>query len=233
MAQPGGGERRRYNDQDVRADWKNLYAIAARYLLEYWGDFHPLRTAKNIISEGGYLELEQVRVVLNCMIHDSSVVNMPEPIGHRLKFDASEHTGQVLAFPSGEDVTDDLRKLPGRKPDTVICKSSVNLAKPFWYSLQTNAYLIHIVKKVTVRYHTPRFYDRCGLWASVPEFADSFEVRAYMLCEQYSHSINKNKRAAAPEEIEGLIDNGRKWCRACALEYELGNPDTPLQGTAI
>lgn len=233
MAQPDAGDRRRYNDRDVRADWKNLYALATRYLREYWGDFHPLRTAKNLISEGGYLELEQVRVVLNCMIHDSNVVNMPEPIGHTLKFDAAETGGQVLAFPSGEDVTDDLDKLPGRRPNTVICKSSVHTAKPYWYSLQKNAYLIHIVKEVTVRYRTERFYDNCSWWEGVPEFINRFEVRPRMLCGQENYGVNRNKRAAAPEEIEGLIADGRKWCRPCVLEYEAGNPTTPLPGTAI
>lgn len=228
---PDTGKSRRYTDQDVRADWTNLYWIASRYLNQYTGTFHPLRAAKNLLHQGTPLEVEQLRVVLNCMIHDTQVVNMPAPIGHTLVFDASRQDAKILKFPEGGELnTDDIefKILPGKRPSRIECKARPNPARPYWYSVQTNSYLIHVIHHLTVVYHNEQWYKGQSYYFGVPPFEKRFQIHTYMLCGQGNYGINRNKRAVGPEQIKELMEGGRKWCRPCETEYESRYPTTPL-----
>ena len=77
---------RRYTDYDVRAN-PNLRALAFDYLRQYNGQFQFLNECKAVL-ESGRLSDQQVRGVLNSMLADPKVTNMPTPV--HTAFDAGQ-----------------------------------------------------------------------------------------------------------------------------------------------
>jgi hypothetical protein len=105
---------RRWQDSDVRSR-PELWTMATDYLTQYTGDFPYLVEARRAIASGNQLRTSVVRGVLNCMMGDSKVINMPEPIDSR--FDAQP---RCVDFddPFGVDQVEDLPK-PLPPPKTV------------------------------------------------------------------------------------------------------------------
>lgn len=68
-----------YTDRDVRED-ESLQNVALAYLRGYGGTFEPLVEAKDKLGRGNALPVQTIRMVLNCMRHDMSVVDrLPVP----------------------------------------------------------------------------------------------------------------------------------------------------------
>lgn len=219
-------ESRRYNDRDVVADFDNLHGIAVAYLRQYGGNFHVLRKARAALTQVPLLEIEQLRVVLNCMLADPMVRSMPTPKGHTLYFDASDVNSTDEPFEVFEPPLP--TPPPSRAGKWIDLKSRPNTEKPFWYSTQTNAYLIHIVTEVRVSYRNPSWYEQVKWYDTVPPYHRRFEVRPKFFCKSLLN-IPSKMRAAAPEEIKELIDGGRKWCPTCEEHWiaRLGAPALP------
>lgn len=69
---------RKYTDLDVRSD-RTLAPIAYEYLKQYTGEFQFLRECKSYYAEMGRLAHAHIRGVLNCMLADPKVRDMPVP----------------------------------------------------------------------------------------------------------------------------------------------------------
>ncbi len=67
---------RKYTDTDVRSNSYSLFDLAGRYLATYQGDFAFLVSAKAAWFDSR-LTVQMVRGVLNCMLSDPNVKNMP------------------------------------------------------------------------------------------------------------------------------------------------------------
>lgn len=72
-----------------------LAALAVRYVQQYAGDFHYLVDMRNRVARMGEKSLSRymVKGVLNCMLHDPNVDNLPHP--GSLVFDAEEEIEEV------------------------------------------------------------------------------------------------------------------------------------------
>lgn len=68
----------KYTGADVRDD-RRLRPLAYEFLNQYTGDFPFLRDAKRLHMNGEYLRDGVIKGVLNCMLADPRVENMPEP----------------------------------------------------------------------------------------------------------------------------------------------------------
>jgi len=75
----------KFTDGHVRKS-EGLRETAYRYVDQYDGTFQFLVTAREAYKANGCLTVQTVRGVLNCMLADASVLNMPQP--ERLTFDA-------------------------------------------------------------------------------------------------------------------------------------------------
>jgi hypothetical protein len=69
----------------------SLVALAEAYLRDYSGDFSYLLEAKRNVLHNFRLHDSVIKGVLNCMLGDPTVVDMPQPGNYR--FDASQHIG--------------------------------------------------------------------------------------------------------------------------------------------
>lgn len=72
-----------------------LAALAVRYVQQYAGDFHYLVDMRNRVARMGEKSLTRymVKGVLNCMLHDPNVDNLPRP--ETLVFDVEEEIREV------------------------------------------------------------------------------------------------------------------------------------------
>jgi hypothetical protein len=220
MAQPVPPEREKYNDKDIQADFARLHTIAATYLLTYCGTFQPMRDAKAVIKAGEILTVHQLRVVCNTMLYDFGVRNMPEPQGHLFTFDAA-----AVEVPNGGATVTQLgprrvgRKRGVERPIILDLRSGMNKDRPYWYSIRTNAYLVHIGHSVTVRYHTERYYDSRDWYVIAPAFHERFELGAKALCKSW-HRWPVGLCTASPQEAVELVATNKRWCRICVEEAE-------------
>jgi hypothetical protein len=106
---------RRYDNYDVRTD-KRLRPLAYEFLKQYKGDFSFLNECRRFLNDRGYLGDSHVRGVLNSMLADPTVTNMPVPI--KTVFDARDKSLAVEFTEPVETASLDTRKveLPGVHP---------------------------------------------------------------------------------------------------------------------
>ena len=218
-------EIRKYNNRDVRADRDRLTAIAYAYLARYAGNWEVLLSAKEAAKEGHGLTDHGLRVVLNSMLSDPSVRNMPEPLGHTVVFEADQ-------FVAGKT---NMIAIPERKagrPVILDLKAKINLDNRFWYGTQRNAYLIHLGKGARVTYHTPEYYTNPNTWwSSIPPYAERFDVRLQAFCKSMKN--HKFLRSATEGKVLELLDDGLRWCPTCIALWDDIPGAPPLPGRTI
>lgn len=202
---------RKYNNRDIRADRDRLTAIANAYLARYAGNWEVLLTAKQAIKQGHGLTDQGLQVVCNSMLSDPSVRNMPDPIGHTVVFEADQfaaNTANIVKLPSR----------PIERPTRLEMKSGINLTNRFWYSIQTNAYLIHLGRSARVTYYTPEYYTNPNVWwSTIPPYAERFEVRLYAFCKSLKN--HRFLRSATEARVMELLNDGLAWCPICTTAW--------------
>lgn len=130
----------RYTDMHVRRD-PSLTTLAYRYLQEYDGTFEFLTSARRLVIADMDLNTATIRGVLNCMLADGNVVNMPEPA--YMPFDANDGVqsqrsrGPIFERGEGGEVRinlpQKLRKIPLR----------TNWRREYAVSVVRQAHLVH------------------------------------------------------------------------------------------
>ncbi len=218
---------RKYNNRDIRADRQRLSSIAYAYLARYAGNWEVLLTAKHSVVQGHGLSDYTLQVVLNSMLSDPSVRNMPDPIGDTVVFEADQFLSGVLT-PASETIT--LSAPP--PPLRIEMKSNINQDNKFWYSVQTNSYLIHIGVGCRVRWCRDAYYRGSR---RIPPYHRRFEVKLIAYCKEWGPYPPKNLRSATAEQARELMQFGtRQLCRICVdgwREYNRGYPVPPATGT--
>lgn len=189
MTQSQQSARRRYNDKDIAADYDRLRKIADNYLVQYLGTWEPLLAAKQAVISQSEFTIEQLRMVCNTMLADSSVINMPEPIGHLMTFDASDYDDDDYPLQADNNVIQfPVKQTLAQRPMRIEMRSGIVEVNRFWYSLQTNAYLIHIGIGCRVRWCTDRYYIN----GRIPPYHRRFELNLRAFCKEWG---------AAPSEV--------------------------------
>jgi hypothetical protein len=204
----------RYTDEHVRDD-ESLVDLATKYVTQYAGEFSFLLGVKRAVLTGYTLNVPTVRGVLNCMLGDPNVQNMPTPAS--LIFDADEPAYKKLA--RRRDVT--VRSSsPYRVPLRTTWKA------PYAVSIRPQGKLIHGVdtnrsRLVDWRYNDDR--DDRFMWE-----VDWFCTRSkYISARGDSQYYTKNYRLLTTKQAYTLLEDGmlgdlpelgkREWkaCRKC------------------
>ncbi len=190
---------RKYTDADVRHD-PNLKPLALAYISVYKGEFEPLVKLTEIVRTHGVHELtvSQARMVLNCMLHDANVINLPTP--SRTPFDAAEH------YPSAYAVARKIRKQP--LPSVIPMKSKWK--DPFFFSTWPTAKLLHVVR------NTDRYRSQ---WTPVRYFREQHELRFDIWIECSTHVPRGiGAFASHAQANHKVMHEGKKLCKQC-MDY--------------
>jgi hypothetical protein len=143
----------RYEDADVRANEETFRALAYAYLDQYHGNFHVLTDFKRIHLRDETLNVRQVRTILNCMLIDPRVSNMPIPSDHH--FDAGSYKVRRYNLGHGDQpILTEVR--PKYRADKVKMKSHVN----YDYGI-SNAKQAHVIHRVDHQV-TPAIWYPCS-----------------------------------------------------------------------
>lgn len=140
----------RYTDEHVRAD-PSLVGLATQYVTQYAGEFSFLLGVKNAVLTHYTLNVPTVRGVLNCMLADPNVQNMPTPA--KLMFDAGEPAYKKLARRAEEKRTTKPTTSPYRVPLKTTWKTQ------YAVSIRPQGKLIHRVDDARSRLVEWRYAD--------------------------------------------------------------------------
>lgn len=202
----------KYTDDDIRADFARLHTIASDYLRKYGGSFQPMRAARAVVCSGEALTVQQLRIVCNTMTQDFAVKGMPEPQGHLGVFDASRFGRTVSKFQA--------------TPQTRIrvafmkCKARPNPLRPFWYSVNRMARVIHVAESIDVEYKTELWYEGREWYDLCPPYHERFTLKPRSMCK-YWYQWPKGLRAISLPMALSLIEHeGRYWCPTCYVKAE-------------
>lgn len=185
----------RYVVQDVSAD-PRLRPLALDYLSKYNGEFMFLRLMRNNMTDGATLSNAQIKGILNCMLSDPQVVNMPIPV-HKV-FDAAATLDPFNEYPVIE------------RPKTKYMQQKLHrfiteLNTPFGTSLHTRTEKIHFVRTPIdawmTNYDTIRFMASWGCTGRIPE------ERAALLTHE--------------QAVELIMHGDRRYCPQCESVSEL------------
>lgn len=159
----------KYTSLDVRDD-PQLRPLAYEYLKQYTGDFEFLRIAKMRWERGEYLHDGVIKGILNCMLADPRVAEMPSPTYR--SFEPRNYTSMV------DDYDDDFEPEPvyPRRRSRQRLASSIIPVKytikfPFITSGNEQAQKLHFVDDK---------YE-----ANWYRALDEIQVRARLLCGSY------------------------------------------------
>ena len=215
---------RKYTDADVRGDME-LRVLAVKYLRQYHGNFEFLVSCKQALLDGQALKEGTIRGILNCMLADPNVINMPEPA--KSMFDAGE-AGRfiIVTGPAPVEYKLEMKKTVETRypyfPRRIKTSTKINYA--YGLSLAAQACLIHVVDR-----------DRSGLfmYAAPDPFKNKFMWELYWKCSQYrirakDRSVLRDRyRLVRYTTARTIIRNGShykypeirsanwKWCRQC------------------
>jgi hypothetical protein len=194
---------RRYTDADVAAD-PSLRAIATRWLQSYEGSFAFLVGAKSVIEEGRHLSTSTLRGVLNCMLADATVINMPEPA--RKIFNAGSNRFILV---DADEVIPPLqpRRAVRKRAYPYTLRMRTTFRKIYGISLSTNAKLVHMVdarKSMYVKYveedpDASRFRLQWG-WRCNPHI--------YMRINTGKKPMSHFYKLLTPFEVDDLLTDG-------------------------
>lgn len=187
---------RKYTNQDVVND-DRLVVLAHKYLYEYKGDWHVVLDFKRVYESGLPLTTTQVRTVLNCMLADVHVSNMPVPTPPSV-FDAAR---AVLGIPH--------RTVTRQRPTHLELRA--NWKKPFLVSVSPRACRIHSIDRVksTITYRPLAPVDK------------KWQVLVRPVCG--SHLSMTNMKMLTEEEARGLIGKTNQYldlfafCTTCVF----------------
>lgn len=133
-----------YYDDDVRRHEFEYRELAHRYLADYSGNFPPLLARQQMIMSAVPLGIKDIRLVLNCMLVDMRVKNMPMP--DRSAFDAGGEVGYNLSEDSDAVYYDSFggpeKRTKHRRPQ-IVMKSKVNY--DFGISNHVTSHVVHLV----------------------------------------------------------------------------------------
>lgn len=234
---------RKFTVAHVQRD-PQLRQLAIDYLGQWAGEFDFLSNAKQAIESGEGLRPEVVKGILNCMLADANVRNMPEVPD--LSFDAG---GNPFAAPS-EDTLPSLTLSPDRrrlefemrpKPKygqgyhgEVPMKTKWN--KPHIISMASNAKLVHEINPHTsyldwwkgrddwngrdFRWKMELYCDNAFWMKGVgPRF--QFTSRYVFLTPREAFWLVEKKALELPwtTDLQGnkLADRDWKWCMKCGI----------------
>ena len=192
---------RRYTDRDVKND-ERLYQIALEYLGSYSGTFQVLIDMKRAYITGHRLNVVQIRTILNCMLADPFVVNMPVP--EIRPFDAS---AVMLTNYRGSFGADEEDAQP-RRPLMMMLRSRIKV--DFSTSMNKTAYKIHQVD----HRKTPVVYRPLAPERSEPRGWSKFHVDVHHECG--THLSDSTIQLLDLETANRLVAEGkRSWCHTC------------------
>lgn len=196
-------ETRRFLDADVIAD-PSLRQVAERYVRGYIGGFPELLGARRILLDGDTLNTSQIRMVLNCMLTSTGVLNMPQP-PYREPFNASFVSTDGWAEPAlrarGWNPT------PIRRPFNMRARPRL----PFIYSTNPRAYNIHLIREVKVTFYPA---------ATQHSWHERFSCSIKCWCAENWMGGRKYLRVASLAEACGLVEEGRRWCKICDAGFQ-------------
>lgn len=188
---------RKYTNSDVHND-ERLFHLAMSYLETYKGSFHVVLGAKAAVESGAKLTVFNVRMILNCMLADTNVINMPTPV--HAPFDATRYMivdsdGTVRLGHSHGSFT------PNR-PAVIHLKSKWN--KVLGTSKMKRSFLIHHVDtSLGAVVYMP-------LATAIPKY----QMKIHWIC---GAKLAKSQiQLLGMDEAEVLIENQtRAWCKRC------------------
>lgn len=225
---------RKFHDGDVRAD-PQLREIAERYLRHYRGVFDPIVAAQRSLEVGGITD-SHIRIVLNCMLQDPNVLNMPSPEDRTFDAGSELPIGRSKSF---RGMLDEIAAAVPLKPERKFSYPLKTKWK-YWYgiSIHPHAELIHEVNpESTMMYYTSPGMRR----KNVPNRArEGAECELYWLCKssmyQMPSPIEHKIRLLLVDEVTELLERGmtvtlpeRRW-RVCSRCEFLSNRNA-LQAT--
>jgi hypothetical protein len=194
----------KYTDRQVAEDPEMYGRIATEYCRDYTGSFHVLVEYRERIAAGYPLNLMMVRTVLNCMLHDARVVDLPAPRYEPVSY--KNHSGRV-SF-TDEDEDDEVQPVYREQ----YVKMPVRWKHDYGMSTSPRAYVIHRVHPDshalwnTVN-HTPHMvmWWRCksGYWSM------SAKVPARLLGSDEAHQLVESGATIADKRI--------KFCAVCEV----------------
>lgn len=210
----------RYTDSDVRAD-ASLRTLAESYLRTYAGTFDFLLETKRLVDLNWPINTPTIRGVLNCMLADPTVVNMPVPA--KQVFDAGEQREQEAIKPPPTTYG---RKVPYRVP------LKVKWNYRYGISNHVQAKAIHAldVKRSNVAWYPQSTFndgEREYVWqvywkcASYMSYTNPFGKIVLLDDEQVSIALKFNSikldRGQVPDEASIKWVGFREWklCKTC------------------
>ncbi len=202
---------RRYTDYDVRSN-PDLRELAHRYLRQYNGNFQFLNEARNMLLRGEQMHYATIRGVLNSMLADPTVVNMPEPVLNPF------NAGGPFDPPKGLD----LNFHPGppvlRRPTTI--KVPARWRFLYGISNHTQALAVHVVdpeRSHGILHVTPWEVNYKLFWLcagySLPQ--PYHEKLALFGLDDAILLIQTGEAAHIKHLTKGETKRPWKWCRTC------------------
>lgn len=192
---------RKYTDEDVRAD-DSLRTLALAYVKTYQGEFPPLARLEYLVRTDQLvgLTVSQARMVLNCMLHDANVINLPTPTGK--VFNAAEHYS-----PTGRISREHRPRIQTVRPLPSVIPLRSSWKDPFLYSSWQTAKLIHVIRNK----------DKHSSWMPVNYMRDQHELQYRLWVECATHVPKDYATFASHARANELVIHaGKKLCKECA-----------------
>lgn len=210
----------KYTDTDVRHNKDEYEYIVLGYLENYQGNFEPLLELKAL---GGVTDftVQQTRMVLNCMLVDANVVNMPR---FPRKFYDAQQRKYIAAVPQ---TLDDIGEFESPEIETTGWPREVAYRPPWvdmksrWnYPLGISTYKsASVVHTVDTRSPAVRWYPH----------TETLKLHLRWMCKGSERLGSAELLTYA--QANDLIDNDN-WrpCKRCALLKEIEEERRALAG---
>jgi hypothetical protein len=200
----------RYTIYDVQMD-ETLRPLALDYLKNWRGEWYYLANAQRAVARGENLANSVIKGILNCMLSDARVINMPEPT-HKA-YDASARS---TALTGDRQI---VKRTRVREPSWRV-QVRWRMRLPYVTSANIGAKKIHVVERSSV-----------GWWYRTrhPEWPDtrmlpSIDMRARLVCSAgfFPTAVMLTEEQA----LELIVGGEREVCGKCRALSEHKLPRT-------
>ena len=206
----------KYTDRDVR-EQPTLLGIAANYALHYEGEFQFMLDAQTMMRERGTLPVQVARGVLNCMLADPRVFDMP-----------ATKKREAPTPPQGSaNVIDISTKQPAEKKEPLAHRVMTTPKIKAKFFTARNAEVVHRLRSAQVEWRLPYGHDR---------YADRAPrtpvLRLNPLCKREGYSGWYEKA-----DLQYKVSTGDRLCRTgcwsvyCEACDKLTKPEDILEVT--
>lgn len=196
-----------FTDDMIRRDREVLTGQALAYVQHYTGSFGPILQAKAILDEGMMLSVGQIRVILNTMRTDTSVVLNYKPSLAPNVINFPERRPRVdFGYPGDDEEPRETLRQPERR----WFRWPFRLKLPHGMSMAVRSEVIHLMSQERSRLEV----HPVGSWWNGEKVWKEpiWSFRLYYECSEAA----KKLRMLTAYEAEVLVDLGlMRFCRTC------------------